>query len=106
LLDDEKNSARTAGNKLTRIRQWCRDSLKLKPGEGLITTRDTRLGATDREPEIYTADELQKLSKACWPAEQTLFRTFLVTGFREDEIREAVEILTFWRSRAARKSTI
>ena len=87
LLDDEKNSARTAGNKLTRISQWYRDSLKLKPGEGLITTRDTRLGVTDREPEIYTVDELRKLSKASWPAEQTLFRTFLVTGFREDEIR-------------------
>jgi integrase len=56
----------------------------------LITTRDTRLGVTDREPEIYTAEELQKLFKACvprWPAEQILFRTFLVTGFREDEIR-------------------
>ena len=90
LLDVEKNSARTAGNKLTRVSQWYRDSLKLKPGEGLITTRDTRLGVTDREPEIYTAEELKKLFKACvtrWPAEQILFRTFLVTGFREDEIR-------------------
>jgi site-specific recombinase XerD len=80
-LDKEKNSARTAGNKLTRISQWYRDSRKLKPGEGLITTRDTSLGATDREPEIYTSDELQKFFKACWPAEQILFRTFLVTGF-------------------------
>jgi integrase/recombinase XerD len=90
LLDVEKNSARTAGNKLTRVSQWYRDSLKLKPGEGLITTRDTRLGVTDREPETYTAEELKKLFKACvtrWPAEQILFRTFLVTGFREDEIR-------------------
>jgi integrase len=90
LLDVERNSARTAGNKLTRVSQWYRDSLKLKPGEGLITTRDTKLGVTDREPEIYTAEELQELFKACvprWPAEQILFRTFLVTGFREDEIR-------------------
>lgn len=90
LLDNEMNSARTAGNKLTRISQWYRDSLKLKPGEGIITTRDTRLGVTDREPEIYTAEELRTFFNACvprWPAEQILFRTFLVTGFREDEIR-------------------
>ena len=33
LLDVEKNSARTAGNKLTRVSQWYRDSLKLKPSE-------------------------------------------------------------------------
>src|ERR1700747_1127687 len=59
LLDVEKNSARTAGNKLTRVSQWYRDSLKLKPGEGIITTKDTRLGVTDREPEIYTAGELR-----------------------------------------------
>jgi len=87
LLDNENNSARTAGNKLTRISQWYRDSLKLKPGEGLITTRDTRLGVTDREPEIFTADELQKFFKACWAPEYVLFRTFLATGFREDEVR-------------------
>jgi integrase len=90
LLDNEMNSARTAGNKLTRISQWYRDSLRLKPGEGLITTKDTRLGVTDREPEIYTAAELKTLFNACvprWTAEQILFRTFLVTGFREDEIR-------------------
>lgn len=59
-------------------------------GEGIITSRDTRLGVTDREPEIYTAEELKKLFNACvprWTAEQILLRTFLVTGFREDEIR-------------------
>jgi integrase/recombinase XerD len=90
LLDDEKNSTRTAENKLTRLSQWYRDSLKLKPGEGIITTKDTRIGVTDREPEIYTTEELRKFFNACvqrWPAEQLLFRTFLVTGFREDEIR-------------------
>lgn len=45
---------------------------------------------TDREPEIYTAEELRKFFNACvprWVAEQILFRTFLVTGFCEDEIR-------------------
>lgn len=87
---DEKHSARTAENKLTRISQWYRDSLKLTPGEGIITTKDTRLGVTDREPAIYTAEELRKFFNACvprWVAEQILFRTFLVTGFREDEIR-------------------
>jgi hypothetical protein len=41
ILDDEKHSARTAENKLTRISQWYRDSLKLTPGEGIITTKDT-----------------------------------------------------------------
>jgi hypothetical protein len=67
LLDEVKNSARTAGNKLMRVSQWYRGSLKLKPGEGLITTKDTRLGVTDREPEIYTGEELRNFFKACVP---------------------------------------
>jgi len=34
---------------------------------------------TDREPEIYTDEELKKFFNACgprWPAEQILFRTW------------------------------
>jgi integrase len=61
--------------------------MKLKPGEGLVTVKDTRLGVTVREPEIYSEDELEKFFKACSFEESLLFRTYLLTGFREDEVR-------------------
>lgn len=87
LIENVKNSPRTAGNKLLRVSQWYRQVMKLKPGEGLVTVKDTRLGVTMREPEIYTEDELTEFFKACNPQESLLFRTYLVTGFREDEVR-------------------
>ena len=30
-------------------------------------TKDTMLGVAERDPEIYTADELKTFFKACWP---------------------------------------
>jgi integrase len=48
--------------------------------------RDTKVGVTEREPEVYDQDELQQFFKACTPAQSTLFKTFLLTGFREDEV--------------------
>jgi len=87
LIENVKNSPRTAGNKLLRVSQWYRHVMKLKPGEGLVTVKDTRLGVTVREPEIYSEDELEKFFKACSFEESLLFRTYLLTGFREDEVR-------------------
>jgi len=87
LIENIKNSPRTAGNKLLRVSQWYRHVMKLKPGEGLVTVKDTRLGVTVREPEVYSEDELEKFFKACSFDESLLFRTYLLTGFREDEVR-------------------
>jgi hypothetical protein len=61
---------------------------------------------TDREPELYTDEELKKFFNACgprWPAEQIFFRTFLVTGFREDESR-LIKSETFY-GKSARTSS-
>jgi integrase/recombinase XerD len=40
----------------------------------------------DRQIEIYTPDELQKFLAACTGDERILFQTFLLTGFRSEEI--------------------
>ena len=65
-----------------RIAQRYRDTLKLKPGEGLITVKDTKVGVTEREPEVYTEQELEQFFKACTNQQSVLFKTFLLTGFR------------------------
>ncbi|HEY1578373.1 MAG TPA: site-specific integrase [Terracidiphilus sp.] len=40
----------------------------------------------DKQIEIYTPDDLRKFFRACNEDERTLFQTFLLTGFREQEI--------------------
>ena len=86
LMTDVGNAPRTAGNKLIRINRFIRKTLKLRDGEGPITVRDTRVGVTEKEPEVYEQAELQQFFKACTPEQSTLFKTFLLTGFREDEV--------------------
>ncbi len=86
LLTDVGNVPRTAGNKLIRINRFIRRTLKLRDGEGPITVKDTKVGVTEREPEVYEQDELEQFFKACTPEQSTLFKTFLLTGFREDEV--------------------
>jgi integrase len=86
LITDVGNAPRTAGNKLIRINRFIRKTLKLRDGEGPITVKDTKVGVTEREPEVYDQAELQQFFKACTPEQSTLFKTFLLTGFREDEV--------------------
>jgi len=86
LLTHVGNAPRTAGNKLIRINRFIRRTLKLKEGEGPITVKDTKVGVTEREPEVYEQGELEQFFKACTPEQSTLFKTFLLTGFREDEV--------------------
>jgi site-specific recombinase XerD len=40
----------------------------------------------DKQIEVYTPDELQKFFAACTENERLLFQTFLLTGFRSEEI--------------------
>ena len=40
----------------------------------------------DKQIEIYSPDEMQKFFNACTEEEQVLFQTFLLTGFRSEEI--------------------
>ena len=48
--------------------------------------KDTKVGITEREPEVYDQDELEQFFKVCTRAQSTLFKTFLLTGFREDKV--------------------
>jgi len=86
LLTDVGNSSRTAGNKLIRINRFIRKTLKLPEGQGPITVRHANLGVTLKEPEVYEQHELEQFFKFCTPFQNTLFKTFLLTGFREDEV--------------------
>jgi integrase/recombinase XerD len=87
LMTDVHNIARTAGNKLSRVAQWYRDVMKVRPGEGPVTVKDTRMGVVEREPEVYTEAELKAFFEACQNHDGLLFQIFLLTGFREDEIK-------------------
>ena len=40
----------------------------------------------DKQVEVYSPDELQKFFSACTVGERILFQTFLLTGFRAEEI--------------------
>jgi integrase len=92
LLTDVGNAPRTAGNKLIRINRFIRKTLKLRDGEGPITVRDTKVGVTQKEPEVYEPNDLDQFFKFCTPTQSTLFKTFLLTGFREDEV-----MYLYWR---------
>ena len=48
------------------------------------------MGVVEQEPEVYTETELKAFFEACDKAkghDGLLFQTFLLTGFREDEIK-------------------
>jgi integrase len=41
---------------------------------------------TDKQIEVYTPDELRRFFVACTAEKRVLFQTFLLTGFRSEEI--------------------
>jgi integrase len=79
------NGQTTVSNKLRRMSQWQRWSMKLEPGKGLITVGDAPID-DDTEVEEYTREELDKFFAACKPDEHLLFTFFLESGFREKEV--------------------
>jgi integrase len=101
LLADVGNAPRTAGNKLTRVNRFIRKTLKQREGEGLITVRDTKVGVTQKEPEVYEQHQLDQFFKFCTRTQATLFKTFLLTGFREDEV-----MYLYWRDVDFTKGTL
>ena len=83
-LIDRKRSDRTASNKMLRVGQFLRSVKKQKPGEGLVTERDGKY--EEKEPEVYTEDELKKFFEHCNPFQYAVFKTYLMSGLRRKEL--------------------
>jgi len=75
---------RTAGNKMLRVNQFYRAAMGLRPGEGLVTVKDGRF--VEKEPEVYTDDDLDAFFKACSPFHARVFNTLLMAGLRKQEM--------------------
>jgi integrase len=83
-LLDRKRKDRTASNKMLRVGQFLRAVQKQKPGEGLVTKRDGKY--EEKEPEVYTDDELKKFFEHCSPFHYAVFKTYLMSGLRRKEL--------------------
>ncbi len=83
-LIDRKRSDRTASNKMLRVGQFLRFVQKQKPGEGLVTERDGKY--EEKEPEVYTEDQLKEFFEHCNPFQYAVFKTFLMSGLRRKEL--------------------
>src|SRR5271169_3617121 len=77
-------SLRTAGNKMLRVNQFYRVAMGLRPGEGLVTVKDGKF--VEKEPEVYTDDEVDAFFKACSPFHIRVFNTLLMAGLRKQEM--------------------
>jgi integrase/recombinase XerD len=83
-LVNRDRSLRTAGNKMLRVNQFLRAALGLETGKGLVTVKDAKF--TEREPEVYTDDELEVFFAACSPFHSLVFHTLLMSGLRKQEM--------------------
>ena len=82
LREEKKLSRRTIWTKVNVPVQL----LNLHGITGLMKKRDWPT-YVEREPEIYTADEIEIFRAACSEWEQVVFDFFLMTGFREAEVQ-------------------
>jgi integrase len=83
-LVNRGRSVRTAGNKMLRVNQFLRSVQKLEPGKGLVTVRDGKFVET--EPEVFTQEELTAFFAACNGFQFLVFKTFLMSGLRKQEL--------------------
>jgi integrase/recombinase XerD len=83
-LVNRNRSLRTAGNKMLRVNQFLRAALGVDAGKGLVTVKDAKF--VEREPEVYTDDEVDALLKACGPFHALVFNTLLMAGLRKQEM--------------------
>jgi integrase/recombinase XerD len=81
LRDDKELSPRTCWNKFSNVMSF----LKAQGVKGLAKKEDWPR-FVDAEVETYEAADLDALFDACEPADLLLFRFFLMTGFREQEV--------------------
>jgi integrase/recombinase XerD len=83
-LVNRGRSVRTAGNKMLRVNQFLRAVMKLEPGKGLVTVRDGKF--VEQEPEVFSQEELDKFFGACNGFQTLVFKTFLMSGLRKQEL--------------------
>jgi integrase/recombinase XerD len=83
-LVNRDRSLRTAGNKMLRVNQFLRSALGVDAGKGLVTVRDAKF--VEREPEVYTDDEIDEFLRACGPFHSLVFNTLLMAGLRKQEM--------------------
>jgi integrase/recombinase XerD len=95
-LRGKKLAARTVANKFENVMSF----LKAQGIRGLVGKNDWPK-YTEEEPEIYPQEELGAFFKACNRRELVCFKTFLMTGFREQEIMHLS-----WRDVNFKHSTI
>jgi integrase len=77
-------SLRTAGNKMLRVNQFLRTALGVEAGKGLVTVKDAKF--VEREPVVYTDEELEWFFEACSPFYSRVFHTLLMAGLRKQEM--------------------
>jgi integrase len=75
-------SLSTAVGKATLVKAAMRSA-----GAVIEEVKGDRPKVTQKQPEMYTPELLRPLFKAMTPAESTLYQTFLLTGFRFQEIQ-------------------
>lgn len=83
-LLNRDRSRRTAGNKMLRVNQFLRAALGVEAGKGLVTVKDAKF--VEREPEIYTDDEVEVFLAVCGPFHTLVFNTLLMAGLRKQEM--------------------
>jgi integrase len=83
-LINRGRTERTAGNKMLRVSQYLRSLQGLRPGEGLVTTKDARF--IQGEPEVYTKEELKLFFAHCTDFQRLVFQTYLRSGLRKQEL--------------------
>jgi integrase len=81
LRDKKKLSARTIHNKFENVMSF----LKAQGVRGLIGKNDWPR-YTEEEPEIFSREEIESFFSVCDRRELVLFKTFLMSGCREQEI--------------------
>jgi integrase len=87
-LVERGRSLRTAGNKMLRVNQFYRAALGLRPGEGLVTVKDGKF--VEKEPEVYTEDEVEAFLNACSPFHTIAFQ-------RRDQVQQEGVVTVFRR---------
>jgi integrase len=83
-LVNRGRSLRTAGNKMLRVNQFLRAALGVEAGKGLVTVKDAKF--TEKEPEVYTDEDIDVFLKACGPFHALVFNTLLMAGLRKQEM--------------------
>jgi integrase len=69
---------------MLRVNQFLRTALGVDAGKGLVTVKDAKF--VEREPEVYTDDEVDVFLKACGPFHVLVFNTLLMAGLRKQEM--------------------